>query len=436
MKKFIKITGYFFLFLVLIGFVTLSVYQPVSLAEDTTFRQNIKTISTADFEKNKDKNPTLAGWARANITPKEKVNTTRTLFKEPFESVADSLYVNCIYLKNGKTEVVILSYDLLLITPELANSVKTKLKSQGISAIYFSASHTHSSFGGFGRGIVSEIALGEFNQNILDHLLDKSVMAVKQARENNDTLLNIVFSEKKINRCINRVTKEEYIDEGLRQVYFTTSSSTAILSSLNIHPTFVWSKRKILTKDYPRIFSRENGSEFAMFVAGTMGSIKPMNYKVDTMQITKFKEVVDATDYSIYDDSIKNINAINFHSIKLETPTLKPLLTEYIGASGFLSNFLLGSTEISIEVLRIGEVLMIALPCELSAEFYPNLQQLAEKKGLRLVVTSFNGSYVGYATPSQNFSIDHMETRTMNWTGKYGGDYFNELVKAIIEKQP
>ena len=79
---------------------------------------------------------------------------------------------------------------------------------------------------------------------------------------------------------------------------------------------------------------------------------------------------------------------------------------------------------------------MIALPCELSSEFYPELQKLAEAKGMRLIITSFNGSYVGYATPSRNFHINHMETRTMNWTGKYGGDYFNELVRLIIEKQP
>ena len=435
MIRFIKTLSLFFLFFLIIGFVTLSYYQPLSLVENNSFHKNVELISAINFKNKLSRNYTSIGWSRANITPHGKVNTTRGMVKKPFESVLDSLFVSCIYLKSGMEEFVIVSYDLLLVTPSLAKAVRVKFQGLGISNVYFSASHTHSAFGNYGKGIVSEIALGEFKQVLLDDLVNKTELALKQAINKQDTLLNISFSEKKINRCINRLTKAEYVDEGLRQIHFSTHKAKAILSSLNIHPTFNWARTQVMSKDYPRIFSKDKKNEFGMFVAGTMGSINPINYKIDTMQITKFKEFIDATGYSTYADTIKNVELINFHSIQLETPILAPLLTESIAASSWLTSLLLGPLNTSIEVLRIGEVLMIALPCELSAEYYSELQELAESKGLYLMVTSFNGSYLGYATPSRNFEIDHSETRNMNWLGKYGGDYFSELVKVIIEKQ-
>ena len=435
MKKLYTILGIILLFFSLVAFLLLSFYEPVSLEDDSTFLVNTKTISKTEFNLLSTDSPIFIGWSRTNFTPSGVVHKTRGLFQQPYEDVLDSLFINCIYLKKDTVQFVILSYDLLLVTPELASSVKMELLSRGISNVYFSASHTHSSFGGFGKGLVAEIALGEFDQSIFDGIIDRTIVTLDKAIQIQDTLQNISYKEKKVNRAINRLISEYYVEERLRQVHFSSTRHLAVMNSLNIHPTFVSSKRKVISKDYPKIFSKEKTAEFGMFVAGAMGSIKPMNFKRDTSQITRFKAIIDTTQYSV-DDSTLRTDLIGFSSIKLVTPCLRPLLTQNICSSQLLSSVLIGIPKISIEVLRIGEVLMIALPCELSSEFYPELQKLAEAKGLRLIITSFNGSYVGYATPSRNFYIDHMETRMMNWTGKYGGDYFNELVRLIIEKQP
>lgn len=435
MKKLVNIIGISSLFLSLVAFLSLSFYSPVSLEDDETFFVNTQIISKTKFNLLSTYSPIFIGWSRTNFTPNGSVLKTRELFQESYEYVLDSLFISCIYLKKDSVQFVILSYDILLVTPELAFSVKKELLSRGISNVYFSASHTHSSLGGYGKGLVSEIALGEFDQSIFDNIIDKTIVTVDKAILIQDTLRNISYTEKKINNAINRLIKKDHVEERLRQVCFSSTAHIAVMSSLNIHPTFVSSKRNVISKDYPKIFSKEKANEFGIFVAGAMGSIKPMKIKKDTSQITQFKAIIDAKPYAV-DDSTVRTDLIGFTSIKMETPFLSPLLTQNICSSQLLSSVLIGKPEISIEVLRIGEVLMIALPCELSSEFYPELQKIAEAKGLRLMITSFNGSYLGYATPSRNFHIDHMETRTMNWTGKYGGDYFNELVRLIIEKQP
>ncbi len=434
MKKLYTTLGIILLFLSLVAFLLLRFYEPVSLEDDSTFIENAKIISKTEFNLLSTDSPIFIGWSRTNFTPNSAAHKTRGLFNEPYEDVLDSLFINCIYLKKDTVQFIILSYDLLLVTPELASSLKKKLLSRGISNVYFSASHSHSSFGGFGKELVAEIALGKFDQSIFDRIIDRTIATLDKAVQIQDTLQNISYKEKNINRAINRLKNEYYVEEKLRQVHFSSTRQLAIMSSLNIHPTFINPERKVISKDYPKIFSKEKSDEFGMFVAGAMGSIKPMSFKKDTSQITRFKTIIDETPYTVVDSTLR-IDLIGFNSIKLVTPALRPLLTKNICSSHWLSSILIGTPKTSIEVLRIGEILMLALPCELSSEFYPELQKLAEAKGLRLIITSFNGSYVGYTTPSRYFHIDHMETRIMNWTGKYGGDYYNELVRLIIEMQ-
>ena len=66
---------------------------------------------------------------------------------------------------------------------------------------------------------------------------------------------------------------------------------------------------------------------------------------------------------------------------------------------------------------------------------YKELEILANSKGINLVLTTFNGTYLGYGPPSESFDINHRETRETNWFGKYGGDYFAEVIRMIIENK-
>jgi hypothetical protein len=71
------------------------------------------------------------------------------------------------------------------------------------------------------------------------------------------------------------------------------------------------------------------------------------------------------------------------------------------------------------------------MPCDFSGEFMPILEKVALEKHRKLIITSFNGSYMGYLTPDQYYTLPHYETREMNWLGKKGS-YFTELIEQII----
>jgi len=52
-----------------------------------------------------------------------------------------------------------------------------------------------------------------------------------------------------------------------------------------------------------------------------------------------------------------------------------------------------------------------------------------------LVVTSFNGVYIGYITHNKRYLLNTYETKTMGWFGDRNGDYMNEVVMKILSKQ-
>ncbi len=63
----------------------------------------------------------------------------------------------------------------------------------------------------------------------------------------------------------------------------------------------------------------------------------------------------------------------------------------------------------------------------------PTLVIDAEKEGFNLIVTSFNGGYIGYVTEDKWYDRNKYETRAMNWFGPYNGAYFSEYIRRVLE---
>jgi neutral ceramidase len=93
-----------------------------------------------------------------------------------------------------------------------------------------------------------------------------------------------------------------------------------------------------------------------------------------------------------------------------------------------------GDYPAEMKVLRLGNTILIGTPCDFSGELMAELNTFSKSKGLNLIITSFNGSYIGYITKDNHYDLDAYETRTMNWYGPQNGVYFQEIVKRIVEK--
>jgi hypothetical protein len=100
----------------------------------------------------------------------------------------------------------------------------------------------------------------------------------------------------------------------------------------------------------------------------------------------------------------------------------------------WLFKYLLGDTNAHLDFTLIGNTLLIASSGELSGVFYEKWEESARAKGLNLIITTFNGGYIGYITPDRLYDKHFHEVREMNWYGPGNGAFFDAMIEEIIAK--
>jgi neutral ceramidase len=96
----------------------------------------------------------------------------------------DELYVKALAFRVGDRLEVIVSADALIIPPEVTEIAARRLKQElslSREQIYLSATHTHSSLGGWGEGRVAESFAGGFQNGVRIWFADRIVTAVRRA---------------------------------------------------------------------------------------------------------------------------------------------------------------------------------------------------------------------------------------------------------------
>ncbi|WP_373396729.1 hypothetical protein V8V91_18655 [Algoriphagus halophilus] len=78
--------------------------------------------------------------------------------------------------------------------------------------------------------------------------------------------------------------------------------------------------------------------------------------------------------------------------------------------------------------------MIIASSGEISGVFFAEWEKQAKEYGLNLMITTFNGGYMGYITPDKYYDRKFHEVREMNWYGPGNGKYYDDLIRNIINK--
>ena len=85
------------------------------------------------------------------------------------------------------------------------------------------------------------------------------------------------------------------------------------------------------------------------------------------------------------------------------------------------------------QVVRIGKLIWISAPCDFSGEYALQIKNALAIKGFDAVVSSFNGSYVGYIVPGRYFYMNEYEPKLMGWFGPTMGDYSMDLIRHLTD---
>jgi hypothetical protein len=380
------------------------------------------------------------GFAVENLTPSYKTATAGYGNRRGklYSSVRDSIQVRCLVIDNGAERIAIVSADLLIIPPTVTAILEPKLKAIGfdLDHTYLGAIHSHNSIGNWAKGATSFI-YGAYDEKIVEIIANQIVKSI-QAASKHTVLAKVKAGQIPVNAVRNRLDKVHgKVDSLLRVITIEREDHVKLaLLTYTGHATCLFSRDLSLSRDYPGLVVdtlEEHGFDFAMFMAGAVGShgCAPPAFGEDC--ITWVAEEI-VSKFESHQTQLETVNdsSLFMYRTKLMLGEPQVKISKDWRIRPWLFRAAFGEYPVYLTALRIGDVVMIGTPCDFSGALDEPLDAVASLQDDRLVITSFNGGYIGYITDDQYYDSDHYETRLMNWYGPGNGSYFSACLRKLI----
>lgn len=386
------------------------------------------------------------GWSSVNLLPpfSTPIAIDAKRGGKHFDGVHDSIYVRAFVFKQGNQKIAYVSADLLIIPPTVTHLFDSVLKKQGFdnSNIYFTATHTHTSIGAWHNSYVGEIFAGKFDARVPAHIANCISTAILQA-EKNCAPAKMGYAEYPTHQLVvNRLVHEKgKVDSLLRVVKIEQASGAkAAIITFSAHCTVFHANLMEISADWAGLMmnqlTKSGKIDMASFSAGEVGSHGP--YEASKNQEEEARYMASHVGGVV----LQNFDSIPTHSISsmrlihlpfyLRKPDLR--VTKGLVLRPWLFNKLFGDEQVYLNTLQLGDIIFAGTPCDFSGELIAPVDSVAKTKKLHLLVTSFNGGYMGYVTDSKWYTLNTYETRTMGWFGPQNGEYMSEILGGMIEK--
>ena len=401
-----------------------------------------------DEIRNSSKGDTISvGWAKESLIPTEPVPLAGYGARKGanFEGVIDTVFVKAVVFDNEITKAAYVSMDLLIVPPNLDHKKILDGLSFEIDNLYLTASHTHSSIGGYLEGLAGKIFGGKYSEDILEFITNKTILALEEAyynREKSKIGYGRIYAS---NFVTNRLVGDSVgtYDPFIRLIKINTDGGkNAAIFSYSAHATCYGHKQRNLSGDYPgsltSMLEMTKEIDFAVYGAGAVGSMSPLTKSLEGEK--RVKEMSYGLFEKIYDSfrimGIKYETKLMSKKINIELREQSFRVTKNIIVRPWIFKLLVGESPKYISILRVGDNLMVSTPCDFSGELIVPIENSISNNKLNLMINSFNGGYIGYITEDKWYDredINQYETYTMNWHGPYNGMFFTRLIKKIIE---
>lgn len=358
----------------------------------------------------------------------------------PATGIHDSIFVKAVALKVEDKLVVLVSADILIMPPNVTDSVIKVLAENGIKReeLFLSATHSHSSVGAWGPGYVGKEFSGEFNPNVAKWLVQKIsktvLMAVADLKPATIATGDFNAAAYTRNRLVGELgtTNDDFSYIYLQQ----NDGKKALIGSFAAHSTCMGDKNMEISGDYPGFWQRKmenSGMDFAIFMAGSMGSQTNRGEGKD-FDKPKFigESLADSTIVHIQNITLNDTVLLSSATVKLNLPEYHFRITTTRNLSTAITKKMMPLPENAcLQAVRLGNMVWVTTPSDFSGEYALQLKHSLEVKGFDANVTSFNGSYVGYIIPGRYFYLDEYEPKTMGLFGPNMGEYTFHLINRM-----
>jgi neutral ceramidase len=397
-----------------------------------------------------------AGFGRARLTP--TVNAPQDTPAEgrfrslplagyggrhgkPARGVQDDLYVKAIALRVQDRIGVMVGTDALIVPREVAEKATRRLQQEpGLTReqLYLSATHTHSSLGAWGEGMVAESFAGGFQPEARTWFADCIVAAVRNAL--NDfrpaTFGHGEFAAPQFirNRLVGGLGK---VDPAFNYaVVRQDTGKVAVVGVYGAHATVLSGDMMEFSADYPGYWQRaveEATGGMAVFLAGGMGSHSPVPGGRGLAGAEQMGQALARTLMErVPETPLTNRVTFGMLGLEVNMPPLNVRLSDGIRLRPWLAaKFVPAQSRSFLQVFRIDDSVWVSTPCDFSGELALGIKDFLRARGSSAIVTSFNGDYIGYVIPSRYYHLGGYEPQLMSFFGPSVPDYFDELIRSM-----
>ncbi len=359
----------------------------------------------------------------------------------PATGAHDPLWAKAVALRRGSQRVVMVTADVLIIPRNVATAATALLADTvGLrpGEVYFGATHTHGSLGGWGEGPVGEIFAGGFDPRAVAWFAGRLADAARRAWEDLSAagVAHSGFDAPQFVR--NRLVGDAgRVDPRFDVILVRQDDGDlAVMGSYAAHATVLGPRVMEWTGDYPGAWQRAVESAtggMALFFAGGVGSHSPRAPApgfegAEALGRELARRTVDVVRELVPDPR----PSLRLATLRVDLPELQVRLTDGLRLRLTLAAWLLPVAEDTrLQALRIGSAIWFSTPCDFSGELTLELRERLAPLGLGVHVTSFNGDYLGYVIPSRYDPLDGYEPRTMSFHGPALSDYLLDLLEAM-----
>ncbi|WP_170252509.1 neutral/alkaline non-lysosomal ceramidase N-terminal domain-containing protein [Adhaeribacter aerolatus] len=433
--------------LLVLGVALLPACLPVSKTPYTQKKYYHKTKAAIAGLPNPQNQPDTVqvGWAKVNITPRHQAPLAGYGKRKGkrLTGIHDSIWVRAFVFKNKRQRVAFVTMDLLIAPMSVREALVKALPNIGYQKeqVYLTASHAHSSLGGWAKRPAGFLMAGKYEPKIVAGLTQAILQAIKTAEQRavpaQIGYAALIADSLVANRLVGAGGSR---DTALRIVKIRKNTSeTAVLVTYAAHATCLPAAELHISGDYPtalvKLLEQEPGINFAAFGAGGVASHSPAASGSGYEKVNNMAQGLATIIQREYREiPLRYQSTLNAVEVPLYLRKPHWRFAENWRFHPAMFYLVFGKYPATLSGLRIGDIVFIGTPCDFSGELVLDLQPSLTSNQAKLVVTSFNGGYIGYITPDKYYNLKKYETRDMNFFGPGNGAYLSEMVRLLWSK--
>ncbi len=307
------------------------------------------------------------------------------------------LYARAVVLEVGAVRVGLVSLDALSTSHEVVQQLRASTPALGLTDVWVTATHTHTSFGGYDDRLVAELSgIGRYRDQVRDAYAGAALASLRDAIASLQPV-QLQSGAADVPGLVRHRSGDAADARLTRAVLAGPAKPVAELWIWSAHPTLAARPTTTLSPDYPGWV--EAGETPVVLLQGAVGNASAVVPEGEGSAPERYARALSDAARSV---SLKPADPSVFLGIsrvvtRLPRPDASRVVPGVVRAVG--DNFLCGSAEhvTELSALRLGALTLVAVPGE------PSLaaaRVIEEQSGATRVVSVANG-YLGYVEPEQ-----------------------------------